>query len=323
MRIIPQEATILTGLDDMDVSRRIELCGRICYKSEGRTTIYSHLSFLRKVLANGHNSVLEMATISLRVVIDDCSKLVDFMMLEIKYLVIDEMEDGTLLITGSIRAFRDLKSLFPENPVVQSILCYLNLRYPLLFDDHGADISDDIMLSKMPLAAIERLSPDLVCRHRFVAVKLITNRAVTHEIVRYRPCSFLQESQRYCRYDKDQFGGEVTFIKPVFYSVGTPEYDLWLYAMEKTEKTYLRLLATSSPQAARTVLPNSCKTEIIVYANLVEWHHIFNLRTSPAADPSMRALMIPLMDKFVTRWHQCFLSGVNRSESVISIRGMS
>jgi thymidylate synthase (FAD) len=132
----------------------------------------------------------------------------------------------------------------------------------------------------------------LLAKHRYVAVRIITNRAVTHEIVRHRPCSYLQESQRYCRYADDKFGNEVTFIAPMFFEEGSKEYKLWEKGMLETEKIYLKLLATSSPQAARTVLPNSCKTEIIVFANLLEWLHIFRLRTPKNAEPSMREVMI-------------------------------
>ena len=158
----------------------------------------------------------------------------------------------------------------------------------------------------MRLDAVDALSPELLVKHRHLAVKFIINRAVTHEIVRHRPCSFLQESQRYCRYSDNKFGGEVTFIKPMFYTEGTPEYDMWKKAMEDTEQIYLKLLETSSPQAARTVLPNSCKTELIVYANLVEWKHIFKLRTTKAAEPSMREVMIPLQEDFKQRFSDIF-----------------
>ena len=84
----------------------------------------------------------------------------------------------------------------------------------------------------------------------------------------------------------------------MFFAEGSAEYTIWEEAMVETEKLYLKLLETSSPQAARTVLPNSCKTELIVYANLLEWLHIFRLRTSPAAEPSMRELTIPLLERF-------------------------
>jgi thymidylate synthase (FAD) len=50
------------------------------------------------------------------------------------------------------------------------------------------------------------------------------------------------------------------------------------------------------------VLPNSCKTELFVYANLAEWQHIFNLRTTRAAEPSMREVMIPLHADFKKRF---------------------
>jgi thymidylate synthase (FAD) len=137
----------------------------------------------------------------------------------------------------------------------------------------------------------------------------VVNRAITHEIVRHRPVSYLQESQRYCRYSQDKFGNEVTFIKPMFFQDGSAEYGLWEKAMQDTEKIYLNLLESSSPQAARTVLPNSCKTELITFANLLEWLHIFKLRTSKGAEPSMREVMIPLLHKFQEKYPNIF-SGI-------------
>jgi thymidylate synthase (FAD) len=76
--------------------------------------------------------------------------------------------------------------------------------------------------------------------------------------------------------------------------------------MEDTEQIYLKLLESSTPQAARTVLPNSCKTEIVVYCNLSEWKHIFSLRTTPAAEPSMREVMIPLAAEMKERYPTVF-----------------
>jgi len=130
---------------------------------------------------------------------------------------------------------------------------------------------------------------------------------VTHELVRHRPCTFLQESERYCRYSADKFGNEVSFIKPVFFEPQSEEFAIWRQSMEAMEQQYFRLLETSTPQAARTVLPNSCKTEIIVYTNLLEWRHIFNLRTAAAAEPSMREVMIPLQQAMQDRYPSIFL----------------
>ena len=118
--------------------------------------------------------------------------------------------------------------------------------------------------------------------------------------------SYLQESQRYCRYGEAKFGGEVVFIRPCFFKEGSPEYELWTQAMEETERLYLKLLETSSPQAARTVLPNSCKTEIMVNATLEEWFHILRLRASKAADPSMREIMLQILPEMTKRFPVVF-----------------
>jgi thymidylate synthase (FAD) len=157
---------------------------------------------------------------------------------------------------------------------------------------------EGVKVEKVPLAEVDGLSADFFARHRHIAVKFFVNRAITHEIVRHRPVSYLQESQRYCRYSQDKFGSQVTFIKPMFFKEGSEEYRLWEEAMIDTEEIYLKLLETSTPQAARTVLPNSCKTELITYANLLEWLHIFKLRTAKGAEPSMREIMNPLLLEF-------------------------
>jgi thymidylate synthase (FAD) len=139
-----------------------------------------------------------------------------------------------------------------------------------------------------------------------IMVKLITNRGVTHELVRHRHCSFAQESTRYVRYD-----GQMEFIRPVWCSeqlVGTwpkqsdvfpdasPAEKVWMAAMERAEQDYKVLLdAGWKAQQAREILPNSLKTEIVVKANIREWRHIFALRCAKASHPQMVDLMRPLL----------------------------
>jgi thymidylate synthase (FAD) len=60
------------------------------------------------------------------------------------------------------------------------------------------------------------------------------------------------------------------------------------------------------PQAIRGVLPNDLLTTIVVSANPREWRTILKLRTSPAAHPDMRRVMIPLLDKFVDMYPVLF-----------------
>ncbi len=126
--------------------------------------------------------------------------------------------------------------------------------------------------------------------------RFVCDRGVTHEIVRHRLASYSQESTRYVNYSKDKFGGEITVIKPPFWSEDSPEYLQWLEVMEKSERAYMELIGLgSSPEQARSVLPNSLKTEIVMTCNLREWRHVLNLRCSKLAHPQMREIMLPLL----------------------------
>lgn len=140
---------------------------------------------------------------------------------------------------------------------------------------------------------------EAVLEHASITVKFIVDRGVSHEIVRHRLAAYCQESTRYCNYSKDGFGNEITVIKPLFFEEGGSEWNCWLESCEKSEKCYLAMLdAGASPQEARSVLPNSLKTEVVMTANLREWRHFFRLRTASAAHPQMREVTIPLLHKF-------------------------
>ncbi|MBR4658019.1 MAG: FAD-dependent thymidylate synthase [Clostridia bacterium] len=194
MKVIEPTFEIITPIDRETVYRHIELCGRVCYKSEGNIDEGSAERLIRSMLARGHESPIE---------------------------------------------------------------------------------------------------------HFSISVRIICDRGVSHEWVRHRLASYSQESTRYCNYSKDKFGGEITFIKPAKLTEGTPEYEAWARAMENAERSYFGLLKMGvAPETARSVLPNSLKTEFICTMNLREWRHFFALRTAPAAHPDMRAVACPLQDEF-------------------------
>ncbi len=305
MKIIEPFFQIQDELDSATVAMRLEACGRVCYKSEDKITDDSAIPFVAKIAAHGHNSVLEMAVLSFRVTCR-LQRIQELLDCQPKHLVIDKLPEGALL-TGSMRALKELYLSQPGNQLTNDLLLVLGQSFPYLFEQildpqQVLPRDESIKITKLSLSEVDALPENLRLRHRFVSVKFIVNRAVTHELVRHRLCSFLQESQRYCRYSEDKFDNQVTFIKPMFFKEESLEFQLWQEAMEQAEATYLKLLQTVSPQAARTVLPNSCKTEIIVFCNLVEWRHIFALRTSSAAEPSMREIMIPLQQEMKRRY---------------------
>lgn len=145
------------------------------------------------------------------------------------------------------------------------------------------------------IRAIIKRGHESVIEHATISFKIICDRGVTHELVRHRLASYSQESTRYCDYTAGKFGGELTFIKPCFWSETDENFLLWKATMAQLEKNYLTLRANGArPEEARSILPNSLKTEIFVTMNLREWRHFLKLRTAKAAHPQMRevALMI-------------------------------
>lgn len=192
MKVISPFFEIMTSNTD-DILKNIERAGRVCYKSERLITEKSAESFIRRIIKNGHESVIE---------------------------------------------------------------------------------------------------------HEKITVRIICDRGITHEIVRHRIASYSQESTRYCNYSEDKFGNELTFIKPPFWSEESQEYEIWKKQMQSIEDNYIRLIQLgATPEQARSILPNSLKTEIVVTMNLREWRHFFRLRTSSHAHPQMREISIPLFYK--------------------------
>ena len=146
------------------------------------------------------------------------------------------------------------------------------------------------------IANLLKRGHESVIEHEAVTVRVICDRGITHEIVRHRIASYSQESTRYCNYAGDKFGNEITVID----IAGGFEYDLenendlkkyeaWMRAMENAEKSYFEMLELgATPQEARSVLPNSLKTEIVMTMNLRAWRNFFRLRCDHHAHPQMR-----------------------------------
>jgi thymidylate synthase (FAD) len=135
-----------------------------------------------------------------------------------------------------------------------------------------------------------------VLEHQSLGIKFICDRGVSHEFVRHRLSSFSQESTRYCNYDKEKFGREINVIEiePHFKNPSQTT-QIWESAMESAETSYRQMIdAGETPQIARSVLPNSLKTEIVISANLRQWREMFRQRCAKAAHPQMRELMVPL-----------------------------
>lgn len=283
MKIIKPSAHIIEEeLSQLSVYQRIDRCASVCYQRPPKSTEEEAQKFCNSMLDRKHYATLEMAQIHL---------VVDILQAECldteKYLYVStsSVNGDVYVASGSVRAW--LESSYKD-----SVTNCLNERYSLFFDSYNSSSSwNNVRFA---------LTEEIPLEHKYVAARFIVNRAVSHELVRHRPCSFLQESQRYCRYEDD-----VIFIEPLWTARGAWLHNEWLKDMAYDEERYkFRLLHKLTPQEAREKLPNSTKTELIIYASLPEWQHIFNLRCSLAADPEMRRVMIPLREEFKEKYQE-------------------
>lgn len=155
---------------------------------------------------------------------------------------------------------------------------------------------------------------EAMIEHSSLSVKFTVDRGVSHELVRHRIASFAQESTRYVNYSLDKFGNEINVIhieKGIALDKKMDNMDAnaiaaiieeWEMAMEDAERHYMKMIDLgATPQIARSVLPSSTKTELIITANYREWRAFFKLRIPAAAHPQMREITIPLLDELKMR----------------------
>lgn len=160
------------------------------------------------------------------------------------------------------------------------------------------------------VSALIKHGHEAMIEHNAITVRFICDRGVTHEIVRHRIASFAQESTRYCNYSNEKYGNEISVIdisggikldtKMRDFNMETVEAIMqeWTVAMEDAERHYMKMIELgATPQIARSVLPTSVKTELIVTMNIREWRHFFKLRTAVDSHPQMREIAIPLLEE--------------------------
>lgn len=175
-------------------------------------------------------------------------------------------------------------------------------------------IQDNGESAKKFVSTLIKAGHEAMIEHSSLSVKFIVDRGVSHELVRHRIASFAQESTRYCNYSNDKFGNGINVIeienginldskmKNVDEDAIGKIVEEWCDAMEDAEKHYLKMIELgATPQIARSVLPNSTKTEITITANYREWRNFFKLRVPSTAHPQMREVTIPLLIELKTK----------------------
>ncbi len=264
------------------IHKIIELAGRVCYKSESNIRENSAKEFVDRMIKSGHGAMLEHGTV---------------------YLQANGVKDCILFHQYNQNQYSKVNSTGHS----KDIAIYITTNYRVLIEN---ELLDDLKYICEPTEYHKRR----------ISVKFICDRGVSHEFVRHRVFSFAQESTRYCNYSNDKFGKECTFIIPNWLAEKIPnnttylsneisllhkeDYDIqrYLHVLSYCEDSYQNLLYKNwTPQQARSVLPNSLKTELIMTGFISDWKHFFDLRTPKSAHPQARELAETLLQEFKNR----------------------
>ena len=314
MRVVNQSAQIMVPESPM---KHIEKIGRVCYKSEDKIDDGTDRKFVKILYDHKHHAMLEHYRFILEIIptyfhelIEAEPRHIEFTAREIgvnmeeQYCRIKSIRDEPIrhivckhdrfLISFNARALMELpdrcRNIKSEEQYcrIKSIRDELIRHIVRKYDCHelfGVSRDDHTLLSA-PVNFIENNPKAMFAEewriHGWASVHMITDRGITHEIVRHREeTSFAQESTRYCNYSKDKFGNEITVIDQGF---DDGEKLFWQWACTKAEECYFKLLDRDiTPQMARSVLPTCLKTEIVMTAPMFEWEHFFNLRMDGVA----------------------------------------
>ena len=264
------------------IYKQIELAGRTCYKSEDKITEDSAKGFVDRMIRSGHGAMLEHGTVYL----DVPNSAGDY----------------------------DLVPFFASNPYSRVVIKplddrvhnYVTTNFRVIVENFAEEYIPDIL---------QYLCEPTEFHEKRITVRFICDRGVSHEFVRHRVFSFAQESTRYCNYSKDKFGNEVTFIIPCWLGwkeqvihkgdfeksgSGSTDSQAFINSLLTTESAYKYLLKEGwKPQQAREVLPNACKTELVMTGFTSDWKHFFSLRDATSAHPQAQELAKPLHEEFI------------------------
>lgn len=276
MRLIKPSVEIIKQeeYDLNHIFKFIELAGRTCYKSEDRITEDSAKEFVERMIKSEHNAMLEHGTM---------------------YLTVPNTKVNKILVIYGYERNPYSKVVWTNDYI------YITTNYRVLVEHNW-------------LCDLKYLSNPTSFHAKRTTVKFICDRGVSHEFVRHRVFSFAQESTRYCNYTKDKFNNELTFIIPCwikdlkegsyyayceYHHAENDPCKEWFDVCMNAEHVYTELIEKGwKPQEARTILPNSLKTELIMTGFNSDWQHFFELRCALNAHPQAKELADMLKDKF-------------------------
>lgn len=303
-RVINQKHEVIKESDPM---LHIERIARVCYKSEDKIEKGSAAKMINILRERKHHAMLEHYRFIMEV------NRVTYEILERLELATFRLtHDGRYVISFNVRSLINMvddSNCEAHNVLPKVVECIRDDLIGHIVKKYGCNElfgCDAPAVLSIPITFIKNERSEMSAKewtvHGWMSVLFTTDRGVTHEIVRHRLCSFAQESTRYVNYGKKDC---LVFVKPNIDDENMLK--IWEHSMSVAADDYLQLIDIGAqPQQARSVLPNSTKSDIVVTTYVEEWLHIFELRaigTTGAPHPMMKELMSPLLTESIAEWY--------------------
>ena len=166
-------------------------------------------------------------------------------------------------------------------------------------------ITDDSY--KKLLSKCINVGHESVLEHAKITIRMTCDIGAYKDLTRHRAgTSFSIESTRFCNYSKDKFTNNIHFIEPLFID-DTEKFEIWKKCMQEIEKNYIQMAKLGATvDQLRMLLPQSTAAELTMTCNIRQWRHVFTLRCSKHAHPSIRQVLIPLLLVFKNEMPELF-----------------
>lgn len=269
--------------------KHIAKCARVCYQSTPKNNGETDYGFIVRTLLKGKD-------------------VVNKNYYNIKTCHLSVFEHGTVhlkyrlfMIEDTVRANR-----------------FINNRYSKTKEDDGylyVTTNMRVLIENNWMNELEFIDTTPNCPYYYerVTVNFITDIGASRELNRHRVNSISEESTRYCRYNADKFGNNITVAKLPWipdvnhdnvssdysdgfynddeiyydgiirdkYAVNWTAIDWFLYGLQIANLVYCKCIELGwTAQQAREILPLNTKTQVVHTAFVDDWQHFIDLRSS-------------------------------------------
>lgn len=269
---------------DIKGLEKIELIGKVCTKLESTIKPGTASIFCKNRLIDGHTAIFEHEYVYFNIEnLSDIEKqdliilnsyirfsndlnycgfcyrvfidiLEDTFRNKVRHKLLNNIEIISDIIYSMLYKCNEFAILLMEK---QTILNKLNLRENCNYLN---------FINRVDETEIFHNAPEILN----ITYKITTDRGITHECVRHKEMSFMQESTRYVNYSKDKYSKQINVIDSTL--LDDKQNEEWADAMVDAESHYMNLIELkTTPQLARSVLNNSTKADIYVSGTADMW----------------------------------------------------